>query len=141
MKANLEIDVGQKTFSDGLLPELIAALRRSRPGDLMAVVTSKSNLSADFEIWCRLTRNSLIELTVEAGRSRYVIRCGEVMPEPEAAQLSAHASGCTRTSIATFGAATAACDPRQGLSAGRSASRACGGSQAKRRSSACRRFS
>ena len=87
MKANLEIDVGQKTFSDGLLPELIAALRRSRPGDLMAVVTSKSNLSADFEIWCRLTRNSLIELTVEAGRSRYVIRCGEVMPEPEAARV------------------------------------------------------
>ena len=61
LKANLEIDVGQKTFSDGLLPELIVALRRSRPGDLMAVVTSKSNLSADFEAWCRFTRNSLVE--------------------------------------------------------------------------------
>ena len=87
LKANLEIDVGQKTFSDGLLPELIVALRRSRPGDLMAVVTSKSNLSADFETWCRFTRNSLVESTVEAGRSRYVIRCGEAMPEPDAARV------------------------------------------------------
>ena len=87
MKANLEIDVGQKTFSDGLLPELIVALRRSRPGDLVAVVTSKSNLSADFETWCRFTRNSLVESTVEAGRSLYVIRCGEAMPEPDAAQV------------------------------------------------------
>ncbi len=87
MKANLEIDVGQKTFSDGLLPDLIAALRRSRQGDLMAVVTSKSDLSADFEAWCRFTRNSLIESTVEAGRSRYVIRCGEAMPEREAARV------------------------------------------------------
>jgi len=87
LKANLEIDVGQKTFSDGLLPELIVALRRSRPGDLVAVVTSKSNLSADFETWCRFTRNSLVESTVEAGRSRYVIRCGEAMPEPDAARV------------------------------------------------------
>jgi sulfatase maturation enzyme AslB (radical SAM superfamily) len=69
------------------MPELIAALRRSRQPDLMAVVTSEFNLSADFDAWCRFTRNSLIESTVEAGRSRYVIRCGEVMPELEAARV------------------------------------------------------
>ncbi len=76
LKANLEIDVGQKTFSDGLLPELIAALRRGRPGDLFAVVTSCSKMNADFEAWCRFTRNSLIESTIEGDRHRFVIRYG-----------------------------------------------------------------
>ena len=38
MKANLELEIGRKTFASGLLPELIAVLRRSRPGDLVAVV-------------------------------------------------------------------------------------------------------
>src|SRR5256884_1748484 len=38
MKANIDLDVGSKTFASGLLPELIAALRRSHPGDLIAVV-------------------------------------------------------------------------------------------------------
>ena len=84
MKVNLEIDVGQKSFSNGLLPELIAALRRGRPGDLFAVVTSRSDMNADFEAWCRFTRNSLIESTVEGDRHRYVIRYGEAPPEPEA---------------------------------------------------------
>jgi hypothetical protein len=30
MKTNLEIDVGDMTFADGLLPRLIAALRECR---------------------------------------------------------------------------------------------------------------
>jgi hypothetical protein len=33
MKANIDLDVALKTFASGLSPELIAALRRSRPGD------------------------------------------------------------------------------------------------------------
>ena len=77
IKVSLEIDVGEKTFSNGLVPELIAALRRGRPGDLFAVVTSQSNMNADFEAWCRFTRNSLIDSTVEGDRHRYVIRYGE----------------------------------------------------------------
>ena len=84
MKVSLEIDVGQKSFSNGLLPELIAALRRGRPGDLFAVVTSRSDMKADFEAWCRFTGNSLIESTVEGDRHRYVIRYGEAPPQPEA---------------------------------------------------------
>src|SRR5271166_769505 len=84
MKVNLEINVGQKSFSNGLLPELIAALRRGRPGDLFAVVTSRSDMNADFEAWCRFTRNSLIESTIEGDRHRFVIRYGEAPPEPEA---------------------------------------------------------
>jgi len=31
MKADIDLDIGRKTFASGLLSELIAALRRSRP--------------------------------------------------------------------------------------------------------------
>ena len=77
MKANIELDAGGKTFAGGLLPELLSALRRSRPGDLLALISDGANVGADLEIWCRFTRNTLIESTVEAGRARWVIRCGD----------------------------------------------------------------
>jgi hypothetical protein len=38
MKTSIEIDAGTRTFASGLLPELIAALRRCRPGDLLTVI-------------------------------------------------------------------------------------------------------
>jgi len=76
-KADLEIDADGKSFGTGLLPELIAALRRCRPGELLAVVSKEPGLGVDLELWCRFTRNTLIEMTVESGRSRWLIRCGE----------------------------------------------------------------
>ena len=76
-KAKIELDAGSKTFASGLLPELIAALRRSRPGDLLAVIAREESIAADLEAWCRFTRNSLINTTSEAGRTRWLIRCGE----------------------------------------------------------------
>jgi pyruvate-formate lyase-activating enzyme/TusA-related sulfurtransferase len=75
--ANLELDAGTKTFASGLLPDLIALLRRSRKGELVAVTSSDPNLGPDLEAWCRFTRNSLIGTQVEAGRTRWVLRHGE----------------------------------------------------------------
>jgi organic radical activating enzyme/TusA-related sulfurtransferase len=77
IKTELEIDASGKSFSTGLLPELITALRRCRPGDLLAVVSQEADLGVDLEIWCRFTRNTLVETTVESGQNRWVIRCGE----------------------------------------------------------------
>jgi organic radical activating enzyme/TusA-related sulfurtransferase len=77
IKANIELDAGDKSFATGLLPELISALRRCRPGDLLAVISSDSGLDTDLEAWCRFTRNSLVDAAVEAGRNRWVIRRGE----------------------------------------------------------------
>jgi hypothetical protein len=48
-KANIELDAGVKSFATGLLPELIAALRRCRSGDLLAVIGSEGSLGADLE--------------------------------------------------------------------------------------------
>jgi pyruvate-formate lyase-activating enzyme/TusA-related sulfurtransferase len=83
-KATIELDAGTKTFASGLLPELIAALRRCRPGDLLAVISGEASVGADLEAWCRFTRNTLVEATVEAGRTRSVIRCGEAPADPDA---------------------------------------------------------
>src|SRR4029077_4205126 len=76
-EANIELDAGAKSFATGLLPKLIAALRRCRPGDLLDVVSSEAHLGADLDVWCRFTRNTLVETTIDAGRIRWMIRCGE----------------------------------------------------------------
>jgi pyruvate-formate lyase-activating enzyme len=76
-KANHELEAGTKTFASGLLPDLIALLRRCRKGELVAVTSRDPNLGPELEAWCRFTRNSLIGTEVEAGRTRWVLRYGE----------------------------------------------------------------
>jgi pyruvate-formate lyase-activating enzyme len=83
MKANFELDAGTKTFATGLLPELIAVLRRARQGDLIAVASARASVGVDLEAWCRFTRNSLVDMTVEGGCNRWVIRCGEAPVHPD----------------------------------------------------------
>src|ERR1700730_1055193 len=65
MRADVNLDIGRKTFASGLLPELIAVLRRSQPGDLVAVVGDEESIGPGLETWCRFTGNSLLEVTVE----------------------------------------------------------------------------
>ena len=83
-KATIELDAESKTFAAGLLPELIAALRRSRTGDLLAIIGSEARVGADLQAWCRFTRNALIDATIEGGRTRWVIRCGEAPADADA---------------------------------------------------------
>ena len=83
MKADIDLDIGRKTFASGLLPELIAALGRSRPGDLVTVVGDEESIGSELETWCRFTGNPLLEATVEKGRARWVFRCGAVPVPPE----------------------------------------------------------
>jgi pyruvate-formate lyase-activating enzyme/TusA-related sulfurtransferase len=83
IKADIELNIGVKTFASGLLVELIAALRRARSGDLMAVIGSDGRVGAEIEAWCKFTRNSLVDVTLEEGRYRWVIRCGEAPAEAD----------------------------------------------------------
>src|ERR1700731_2349681 len=83
-KGNIELDAGRKAFATGLPPELIGALRRCGPGDLLAVISSEGTLGADLEAWCRFTRHTLVDTTVEADRTRWVIRCGEAPANADA---------------------------------------------------------
>src|SRR5215469_13201399 len=81
LRAKFELDGGSRTFATGLLPELIAALRSAHPGDLIAVVSSEASVGVDLDAWCRFTHNSLVDTSVEDGRNRWVVRCGEA-PRP-----------------------------------------------------------
>jgi hypothetical protein len=78
MRADIELDIGRKTFASGLLPELIAVLRGSRPGDLIAILGDEESIGSELETWCRFTGNPLLESTVDNGRARWVFRCGAV---------------------------------------------------------------
>jgi pyruvate-formate lyase-activating enzyme len=78
MRADVNLDIGQKTFASGLLPELIAVLRRSRAGNLVAVVGDNESIGPDLETWCRFTGNPLVETSVARGRTRWIFRCGTV---------------------------------------------------------------
>jgi hypothetical protein len=78
MRADVDLDIGPKTFASGLLPELIAVLRRSRLGDLVAVIGDEASVGPELETWCRFTGNPLLEAMEEKGRSRWVFRCGAV---------------------------------------------------------------
>src|ERR1700724_3666706 len=78
MRPDFELDIGRKTFASGLLPQLIAVLRRSRPGDLVALIGDDERVGPELETWCRFTGNALLEATVENGRARWVFRYGAV---------------------------------------------------------------
>jgi len=78
MRADVDLDIGRKTFTAGLLPELIAVLRRCHPGDLVAVISDEQSIGPELETWCRFTGNPLLEATAEKGRARWVFRCGAV---------------------------------------------------------------
>jgi pyruvate-formate lyase-activating enzyme len=79
MRADVDLDIGRKTFASGLLPELISVLRRCRPSDLVAVVGDEESIGPELETWCRFTGNPLLEATVEKGRARWVFRYGAVV--------------------------------------------------------------
>ena len=79
----LELNAGSKTFATGLLPDLIALLRRSQKGELVAVTSRDPSLGPELEAWCRFTRNSLICTEVQAGHTRWVLRCGEAPLDAE----------------------------------------------------------
>ena len=76
MNADVDLDIGRKTFASGVLPELIAVLRRCRPGDLVAIAGDEHSIGPELETWCRFTGNALLEATVENGRARWVFRYG-----------------------------------------------------------------
>jgi hypothetical protein len=81
--ANIELNAGSETFGGNLLPELIRTLRECSPGDLLAITGSETVIGADLETWCRFTRNTLIDKSVEGDGTRWVIRCGEAPPNAD----------------------------------------------------------
>jgi len=46
MRTKIEVDADAKSFATGLLLDLIAALRRCRPGDLVSVISREARYAA-----------------------------------------------------------------------------------------------
>jgi TusA-related sulfurtransferase len=97
--ANVELDAGTNTFASDLLPDLIAALRRTRKGDLVAVISGDPGVGPELEAWCRFTHNSLVDMAIEEGRTRWVLRCRQA-PEQVGEDRPALACGFTPISTA-----------------------------------------
>jgi hypothetical protein len=53
-EAKIELYARGRTFADGLLVELIAALRRNRSGDLLALTGDESAIGANLGLGVRL---------------------------------------------------------------------------------------
>jgi len=77
LPTRLEIDAGDRTFASGLLLDLLAALRRTPPGDLFGITArDHPTIDKDLTAWCRLTGHAIVSRTIEAGWTRWVIRHG-----------------------------------------------------------------
>jgi pyruvate-formate lyase-activating enzyme/TusA-related sulfurtransferase len=79
LPARVEIDASTRTFATGLLVELVAALRRTMPGELVALTTAEPGaIDDDLAAWSKLTGHAIVGRTIESGRARWVIRHGAV---------------------------------------------------------------
>ena len=78
MQDAVTIDAGAQTFGAGVLQALIAALRRSSPGDLIRVTGTNPGLGGDLDRWCRFTRNTVVSATETGCRTTWTMRCGEL---------------------------------------------------------------
>ena len=86
LKARIEIETRGKTFASGLLLDIVAALRETARGDLVAVAGDDPGVGRDLETWSRLTRNPVVGVTSEHGRTRWVFRHGDLPGEEDAAR-------------------------------------------------------
>ncbi|MBI2833857.1 MAG: radical SAM protein [Acidobacteria bacterium] len=51
-------------------------MRRTEPGDLVAITSTDGSIGIDLDAWARFTGNSLVSATAQAGQWRWVIRHG-----------------------------------------------------------------
>jgi len=76
LPARIEIGPTTKTFASGLLLDLVAALRGSAAGDLIALTASDASVGADLEAWSRMTGHGIVGRSDEQEGTRWAIRHG-----------------------------------------------------------------
>jgi pyruvate-formate lyase-activating enzyme len=86
LSAKIEIDARGRSFATGLLLDIVAALRASPQGDLVAITSENPTVGRDLETWSRLTRNPIVGVSADDGLTRWVVRHGDVPEEAEAAR-------------------------------------------------------
>jgi len=87
LPAAREIEAGARTFASGLLLQLVAALRETEPGELLALTSGDAGrVEPDLEAWSRLTGHAIVAKSIDGDRTRWVIRNGAAPAEPDAAR-------------------------------------------------------
>lgn len=81
-----EIGPTMKTFASGLLLELVAALRGSTVGDLIALTAGDASVGPDLDAWSRMTGHVIVGRSDEQEGTRWVIRHGAADGELQDAQ-------------------------------------------------------
>ncbi|MEO6528726.1 MAG: radical SAM protein [Gemmatimonadaceae bacterium] len=77
LAANIDIETRDRTFGSGLLLDLLAALRQTAPGELVALTsTAPSAIAADLDAWSRLTGHAIVAQAADGDARRWVIRNG-----------------------------------------------------------------
>ena len=77
LAARVELDAGDRTFGSGLLLDLLAALKRTAAGDLIALTgRDAAALDPDLDAWSRLTGHAIVARTIGDDGTRWVIRNG-----------------------------------------------------------------
>lgn len=77
ISAHLELDTDDRTFGSGLLLDLVAALRKTAPGDLIAITSRvAADVDSDLDAWSRFTGHSIVAHTTDSDGTRWVIRHG-----------------------------------------------------------------
>lgn len=89
LTARVELDVADRTFRSGLLLDLLSALRRTAPGDLIALTGRDAAIDADLDAWSRLTGHSIVSRSAAANGARWVIRHGAAIADDDARPLGA----------------------------------------------------
>ncbi len=81
LPAKAELDAGERGFAEGLLVDLVALLRTTRAGDLIAITTGSPAAAADLASWARFTGNAVVQSLETGGRTRFVVRSGAAPAE------------------------------------------------------------
>jgi pyruvate-formate lyase-activating enzyme len=76
MRARLDLHAGARGLPEGLLAEIVAAIRDMNDGDLLGVSSSRGDLGAELEKWSRWTGNAIVAVEPGTGATRWVIRKG-----------------------------------------------------------------
>ena len=76
LPVRIEIGPTTKTFASGLLLELVAALRGSTVGDLIALTAGDASVGPDLDAWSRMTGHVIVSRSDEQEGTRWVIRHG-----------------------------------------------------------------
>jgi hypothetical protein len=81
LAAKIELGPTDRSLGGSLLVDLVAALRSTREGELVALTATHAAIGDDLGRWARLTGNSIVGTTDEPEGRRFVIRHGGVLPD------------------------------------------------------------